>query len=204
MDLTHYQTTNFRLFRTERVRRRQFHIWRKWQKAIKMGRKQCGKRRNCSLRAISPFSTVFAKDLLPTGRQTVSLCGNGLRIDLCGLTSFSTLFQWYLITNTMHNIISKPPVTFPHNHCGNNGRRWERTESCLNNYHQSSERLFDEPGIEPVISLSQVLYAFDWIIDFMEEPEKLVGWTSTHSHTMTPFDVSGKQAFSHSVFYPFG
>ena len=26
MDLTHYQTTNFRLFRTERVRRRQFHI----------------------------------------------------------------------------------------------------------------------------------------------------------------------------------
>ena len=28
-----------------------------------MGRKHCGKRRNCSLRAISPFSTVFLKDL---------------------------------------------------------------------------------------------------------------------------------------------
>ena len=26
-----------------------------------MGRKQCGKRRNCSLRAISPFPTVFSK-----------------------------------------------------------------------------------------------------------------------------------------------
>ena len=28
-----------------------------------MGRKHCGKRRNCSLRAISPFRTVFSKDL---------------------------------------------------------------------------------------------------------------------------------------------
>ena len=28
-----------------------------------MGRKHCGKRRNCSLRAISPFPTVFSKDM---------------------------------------------------------------------------------------------------------------------------------------------
>ena len=28
-----------------------------------MGRKHCGKRRNCSLRASSPFPTVFSKDL---------------------------------------------------------------------------------------------------------------------------------------------
>ena len=28
-----------------------------------MGRKHCAKRRNCSLRAISPFPTVFCKDL---------------------------------------------------------------------------------------------------------------------------------------------
>ena len=27
------------------------------------GKKHCGKRRNCSLRAISPFPTVFSKDL---------------------------------------------------------------------------------------------------------------------------------------------
>ena len=32
--LTHYQTTNFRLFQTERVCRRQFQIWWKWQKVI--------------------------------------------------------------------------------------------------------------------------------------------------------------------------
>ena len=52
--LTHYQTTNFRLFQTERVCRRQFQIWRKWQKVIQMGRKHCGKRRNCSLRVFRP------------------------------------------------------------------------------------------------------------------------------------------------------
>ena len=56
-----YQTTNFRLFQTERVCRRQFQIWRKWQKVIQTGRKHCGKRRNCSSRAISAFPTVFSK-----------------------------------------------------------------------------------------------------------------------------------------------
>ena len=65
--LTHYQTTNFRLFETERVCRRQFQISRKWQKCIQMGRKHCGKRRNCSLRAISPFPKVFSKGLFPRG-----------------------------------------------------------------------------------------------------------------------------------------
>ena len=63
--LTHYQTTNFRLFQTERVRRRQFQIWRKWKKVIQTGRKHCGKRRNCSLRAISPFPAVFQKACFP-------------------------------------------------------------------------------------------------------------------------------------------
>ena len=65
--LTHYQTTNFRLFQTQRVCRRQFQIWRKWQKVIQMGRKHCEKRRNCSSRAISPFPTVFSKGLFPRG-----------------------------------------------------------------------------------------------------------------------------------------
>ena len=60
--LTHYQTTDFRLFQTERVCRRQLQIWRKWQKVIQTGRKHCGKRRNCSLRAISPFPQCFQKD----------------------------------------------------------------------------------------------------------------------------------------------
>ena len=36
-----------------------------------MGRKHCGKRRNCSLRAISPFTTVFSKGLFPGGIKSV-------------------------------------------------------------------------------------------------------------------------------------
>ena len=69
--LTHYQTTNFRLFQTKKVCRRQFQIWKKWQKVIQTGRKHCGKRRNCSLRAISPFPTVFTKGLFPRGVKSV-------------------------------------------------------------------------------------------------------------------------------------
>ena len=65
--LTHYQMTNFRFFRIERLCRRQFQIRGKWQKVIQTGRKHCGKRRNCSLRAISPFPLVFSKGLFPRG-----------------------------------------------------------------------------------------------------------------------------------------
>ena len=43
------QTTNFRLLRNERLCRRQFQIFLKWQRALHMGRKHCGKRRNCLL-----------------------------------------------------------------------------------------------------------------------------------------------------------
>ena len=60
--LTLSQTTNFGLFQTERVCRQQFQIWWKWQKDFQKGWKHCGKRKNCSLRAISPFPTVFSKD----------------------------------------------------------------------------------------------------------------------------------------------
>ena len=65
--LTHYQTTDFRLFQTKRLCRRQFQIRRKWQKVIQIDKKHCWKRRNCSLRAISPFPTVFSKGLFPRG-----------------------------------------------------------------------------------------------------------------------------------------
>ena len=72
--LSHYQTTNFRLFQTERVCRRQFQIWRKWQKVIQTDRKQCGKRKNCSLWAISPFLHCFQK----TCSANAGLFGKGL------------------------------------------------------------------------------------------------------------------------------
>ena len=78
--LTHYQMTNFRLFQTERLCRRQFQIWRKWQKVIQMGKKHCGKRTNCLSWAICPFPTVLSKGLFPGGRQKASLYGNGLSL----------------------------------------------------------------------------------------------------------------------------
>ena len=81
--LTHNQTTNFLLFQTERVCRRQFQIWRKWKKFIQTGRKHCGKRRNCSLRAISPFPTVFSKGLFPRGIKWCHCMGMGWTLELC-------------------------------------------------------------------------------------------------------------------------
>ena len=75
---THYQTTHFRLFQTKKkICRRQFQIRRKWRKVIQMGRKHCGKRRNCSLRAISPFTTVFSKGLSTRGVKRCRCVGMG-------------------------------------------------------------------------------------------------------------------------------
>ena len=76
-ELTHYQMTNFRLFQIERLFRRQFRIWRKWQKVIQTSTKHCGKRRNRSFRAISPFSTVFSKGLFPRGVKRCHCVGMG-------------------------------------------------------------------------------------------------------------------------------
>ena len=55
----------------------QFQIWKKLQKVLQMDRKHCGKRRNCSLRAISPFLTVFSKDLYRRHVKTRACLGKG-------------------------------------------------------------------------------------------------------------------------------
>ena len=77
MTSAHYPLPNFVLFQTERVCRWQFHIWKKWQKVLQMNRKHCGKRRNCSLRAISSFPTVFLKDLYCWHEKTRVCLGKG-------------------------------------------------------------------------------------------------------------------------------
>ena len=61
--LTLSQTTNFRLFQTERVCRQQIKFHENGRKSFIWVKKHCGQRRNCSFRAISPFRTVFSKDL---------------------------------------------------------------------------------------------------------------------------------------------
>ena len=68
-ELTLSQTTNLRVSQIERVCRRQFQGWWKWLKVFQMDRKHCGKRRNCSLRAISPFPTVFSSLVLQTRKN---------------------------------------------------------------------------------------------------------------------------------------
>ena len=75
--LTLSQTTNFRLFQTERVCRWQFQIQWKWEKVLQTGRKRCGKKKNCSLWAISPFPTVFSKGLYCRHVKTRACLGKG-------------------------------------------------------------------------------------------------------------------------------
>ena len=79
LGLTHYQTTNFRLFQTERVCRRQFQIWQKWPKAIQTGRKHWEKEKLLVTSNFSFSHSVF-KRLVSLRHQKVSLCGNGLTL----------------------------------------------------------------------------------------------------------------------------
>ena len=75
--ITLSQMSNFRLLQTERVCRQQFQIWWKWQKVLQKGREHCRKRRNYSLRAISPFPAVFSKDLYCRQVKTRACLGKG-------------------------------------------------------------------------------------------------------------------------------
>ena len=84
--LTLSQTTNFRLFQTERVCRGQFQIWWQWQKVLQKVRKHCGKRRNYSLRAnFSFFHSVFKILVLQTHKNQGSF-GKGF------LTIFNSMY----------------------------------------------------------------------------------------------------------------
>ena len=47
------------------------------QRVLKKGRKHCGKRKNCSVRALSPFPTVFSKDLYSIQVKTRACLGKG-------------------------------------------------------------------------------------------------------------------------------
>ena len=77
VSITLSRMINFRLFLTVRVCKRQFQILWKWLKVFQTARKQCGKRRNCTLRAISPFSPVFSR-LVQQTHKNQGLFGKGL------------------------------------------------------------------------------------------------------------------------------
>ena len=62
-DLTLSQTTTCRLAKLKELAGDNFKVDKNGRKFSKYDRKHRGKRRNCLLRAISPFPTVFSKDL---------------------------------------------------------------------------------------------------------------------------------------------
>ena len=71
------QMTNFLLFQTERVGRWQFQTWQKRQ-LFKRVENTVEKGEIARLRAISPFPTVFLKDLYCRHVKTMGLFGKGL------------------------------------------------------------------------------------------------------------------------------
>ena len=61
--------------------RQHFKVHLKWKISTMLGRKNCEKRRNCLLQAISPFLTVVFHSYISLVRQNVVLCGNGLKTE---------------------------------------------------------------------------------------------------------------------------
>ena len=74
--LTLSQTTVFRPFETGRAADDNFKF-NKNGKVLHTGRKHCEKRRNCSLRAIFAFPTVFSKYLYCRHVKTKACLGKG-------------------------------------------------------------------------------------------------------------------------------
>ena len=63
--------TNFRLFQIEKLCRRQFQIWRKWQKIIQTGRKNCGKGEIARYEQFLLFPQCFQKACFPGASKGV-------------------------------------------------------------------------------------------------------------------------------------
>ena len=140
LSLTHFQT--------ERVCRRQFLDSAKLKefaddnfKFDKNGRKSSkrventvGKRRNCSLRAISPFPTVFSKGLFPRGVKRCHCVGMGQR------TNFITFCEQCISLSERPRLQSSSGLYF------------------VGQGEPLKERIFAEAGVEPATSNSEVLY----------------------------------------------
>ena len=94
-------------FQTKRVCRRQFFISWKWQEFPKTGIKHCGKRRSCSLRAISLFLAVFSKDLYCRHVKTRVCLGKGWNP-----FSKSFLLIFYLSTYGIGIVVKEKRLVF--------------------------------------------------------------------------------------------
>ena len=94
---------------------------------------------------LMPFSTVFQ---LYRGRQCTYPC-----------------FPGVLLTSVPHIILSKPLAAFPHDHCRNNGKRWERNYSCRNDSSILRKNI-GRARARTRTSCSQVRNATDWAMGF--------------------------------------
>ena len=99
-------------------------------------------------------------------------------------------------------ILSKPLATFPQNHCRNNGQWWERSESCGNDYHQSSEKILYKLGVEPATSCSQVHHATDWAIGLVTLYQIILSYDNTEETTFQKHNGKWRKCWL-PVFYPF-
>ena len=133
----------------------------------------------------SVFKTLVTRDISCWDRSVIGLrlgylCKHGWLIVWC-LMLFSTVFQLYhcgqctnrcfpgvLLTNTQHNILSKPLAAFivKTKHSGERGMNPDYK------YQQSSEKILAEPVIEPATSCSQVCNATDQLHSIHMETAK--------------------------------
>ena len=94
---------------------------KRWKVLLK-GRKRCGKRRNCSLRAISPFPTEFSEDLYCRHVKNQGLFGKGLKYlekyrkcwsNRINCSPFLTMFYTLSKTNHVKFLLSSvKPLNF--------------------------------------------------------------------------------------------
>ena len=122
----------------------------KRQKARKTGRKHCGKRRNCLLQAISPFPTVFSKDLYGRHVKTRAL-GKGKMAFLGGKSVSQTQLVFFL------------------NQAASSWRRISYKVLVKNNIPESMERGSSLHGITEILS-KMVFYPIEttlqsWLVN---------------------------------------
>ena len=96
--------------------------------------KHCVKRRNCSLRAISPFPTVFSKDLYCRYVKNQGFSDKGLSV--FKIISFIprqsvqlSMLSWCSFYRYLHYILFKPLAAFPHIYHRSYGQQRERNQS---------------------------------------------------------------------------
>ena len=175
-----------------------------------MGRKNCAKRRKCCLPALSPFLTMISKCFFFNVIKKVRIVWYRVKCYFqqyfSNIVAASAPIQAFLsaiLTNTPHNILSKLLDAFLHNLCQmDSGERGKNpvAMTIINLRKEywpkqgSNQRLpvFKSSTLSTVLWDSVTNMGAEESVGIHHFPECLL---LTNSHTMTPFDTCGKQAF---------